>query len=118
MTDSAYPALESLTVRSRAVVTTERPARYAKQLASHMGHKIPVEQIEGGYRLTFNRDGNFRGYGDLLVGSGQEQGCLVLKVYAGTPEKCEGLEGVLGRHLERFGEREGLAVSFTPESLR
>lgn len=37
---------------------------------------------------------------------------LVLQVYAENVEKRERLEGVLGRHLERFGERDGLMVSF------
>lgn len=113
MTDAVYPALESLTVRSRAVVLTDRPARYAKQLASHMGHKIPVEEIAGGYRLTFNRDGRFGGYGDVVVRPVDGVDRLVMEVYAETPEKREGLEAVLGSHLERFGERDGLVVSFT-----
>lgn len=112
MIDPVYPVLESLTVRSHAVVLTDRPARYAKQLASHLGHKIAVEEIEGGYRLTFNRDGRFGGYGDIVVRSVDGVGRLVLEVYAETSEKREGLEGVLARHLERFGERDGLVVSF------
>lgn len=112
MTNPVYPALESLTVRSCAVVETDRPARYAKQLASHLGHKISVTEIEEGYRLTFNRDGQFGGYGDVVVRliDGVER--LVLQVYAENVEKRERLEGVLGRHLERFGERDGLMVSF------
>ncbi len=35
-----YPAAESLPVRQRAVVATDRPARYIKQLGSHMGRKL------------------------------------------------------------------------------
>lgn len=113
MTDTVFPALDSLTVRSHAVVQTNRPARYAKQLASHLGHKISVTEIEGGYRLTFNRDGRFGGYGDVVVCSVDGAERLILKVYAETPERREGLEGVLGRHLERFGERDGLVVNFS-----
>lgn len=111
--DSAsYPAIDTLTARSRAVVLTDRPARYAKQLASHFGHKITVEEVEGGHRLTFNRDGNFGGYGDVLVQEVDGIDRLVLLTYAATPEGRERLEGVLGRHLERFGEKDGLAVTF------
>lgn len=112
MATPVYPALESLTVRSRAVVQTDRPARYAKQLASHFGHKILVAAIEEGYRLTFNRDGRFGGYGDIVVRPVDGVERLILEVYAETPEKREGLEGVLASHLERFGERDGLVVSF------
>lgn len=114
MSEGVYPALESLTVRSRAVVETDRPARYAKQLASHFGHKILVEEVEGGHRLTFNRDGNFGGYGDVLVQQVDGVERLVLLAYAATAEGRERLEGVLGRHLERFGEKDGLVVTFTP----
>lgn len=115
MNDAVYPALETMPARSRANVRTDRPARYAKQLASHLGRKISVGEIEGGYRLTFNRDGQFGGYGDVLVETvdGVEQ--LTLKVYAVSEQARPGLEGVLGRHLERFGERDGLTVTFTPE---
>ena len=110
---SSYPAIETLTARSRAVVLTDRPARYAKQLASHFGHKILSEEIQDGYRLTFNRDGNFGGYGDLLVQEVDGSDRLILLTYAAGPQGCERLEGVLGRHLERFGQKEGLTVTFT-----
>ena len=60
-----YPAAESLPVRQRAVVATDRPARYIKQLGSHMGRKLGTAELPDGIRLTFNRDGIFRGYGDL-----------------------------------------------------
>ena len=112
MDSAPYPAIDTLPARSRAVVLTDRPARYAKQLASHFGHKILAEEIEGGHRLTFNRDGNFGGYGDVLVQEVDGVDRLVLLTYAETAEKRERLEGVLGRHLERFGEKDGLAVTF------
>lgn len=112
MHSAPYPAIDTLPACSRAVVLTDRPARYAKQLASHFGHKITVEEVEGGHRLTFNRDGNFGGYGDVLVQEVNGVERLVLLTYAETSEKRERLEGVLGRHLERFGEKDGLAVTF------
>ena len=112
MQNPTYPNISMMSARSRAVVLTDRPARYAKQLASHFGHKILVEEIEGGHRLTFNRDGNFGGYSDVLVQKVDGVERLVLLAYAETPEKRERLEGVLGRHLERFGEKDGLAVTF------
>lgn len=113
MINPVYPALESLTARSRAVVLTDRPARYAKQLASHLGRKILAEEIEGGYRLTFNRDGLFAGYSDLVVRPVEGVDRLVMEVYAETPAQREQLEGILGRHLERFGARDALVVSFS-----
>lgn len=109
---SNLPSLETMSLTSRAEVATDRPARYAKQLVSHMGHKVPVEEIENGHRITFNRDGNFNGYGDVLViaaGSGEQ---LILLAHANDDDRLARVESVLGRHLEKFGERDGLKVVF------
>ena len=104
-----YPGLEDMKFTATALVATDRPERYSKQLASHMGHKIDVTEIDGGYRLTFNRDGNFGGYGELFA---RENG-LDMRVYAPTAEGVQRLAQVLDRHLVRFGERDGLVVTFT-----
>ena len=107
---SEYPAVESLPVRQRSTVSTDRPARYIKQLGSHMGRKISTEEIPGGLRLIFNRDGIFRGYGDLV--SDDANHALIMEVRAEDDEKAQNLAGVLERHLVRFGEREELVVEF------
>ncbi len=101
---------ESLPVRQRAVVATERPARYVKQLGSHMGRKIDTAELPGGLRLTFNRDGIFRGYGDLLID--EANNALIMEVRAEDEEKATNIAGVLDRHLVRFGERDELVVEF------
>ena len=103
-----YPAAESLPVRQRAVVATDRPARYIKQLGSHMGRKLSTAELPDGLRLTFNRDGIFRGYGDLR----ETDGALIMEVRADSDEQAVHLAGVLDRHLVRFGERDELAVAF------
>lgn len=103
-----YPAAESLPVRQRAIVATARPARYIKQLGSHMGRKLGTAELPDGLRLTFNRDGIFRGYGDLR----EIDGALVMEVRAESDELAAGLADVLDRHLVRFGEREELVVTF------
>ena len=107
---SEYPAAESLPVRQRSTVSTYRPARYLKQLGSHMGRKISTEEIPGGLRLIFNRDGIFRGYGDLVADDANH--ALIMEVRAEDDEKAQNLAGVLERHLVRFGEREELVVEF------
>lgn len=104
----SYPAAESLPVRQRAIVATDRPARYIKQLGSHMGRKLGTAELPDGIRLTFNRDGIFRGYGDLR----EIDGALVMEVRAESDELAAGLADVLDRHLVRFGEREELVVTF------
>ena len=107
---SEYPAAESLPVRQRSAVSTDRPARYIKQLGSHMGRKISTEEIPGGLRLIFNRDGIFRGYGDLVADDANH--ALIMEVRAEDDKKAQSLAGVLERHLVRFGEREELVVEF------
>ena len=37
-----------MSVTSRAVVTTETPDRYAKQLAAHLGRRLEVDEEERG----------------------------------------------------------------------
>lgn len=103
-----YPAAESLPVRQRAVVATDRPTRYIKQLGSHMGRKLGTAELPDGIRLTFNRDGIFRGYGDLR----ETDGALVMEVRAESDEQAAHLADVLDRHLVRFGERDELTVNF------
>ncbi len=111
---SDYPAPETLHHTSRAVVETSRPQRYVKQMVSHMGRKIPTEQIPGGHRLTFNRDNVFRGYADLLVDDAQDAAArLLLLAYGTNAQSLTAVERALGNHLERFGEREGLKVNFS-----
>ena len=103
-----YPAAESLPVRQRAVVATDRPARYIKQLGSHMGRKLGTAELPDGLRLTFNRDGIFRGYGDLREPTVPSSWRCAPK----SDELAAGLADVLDRHLVRFGEREELVVTF------
>ncbi|MFJ2781613.1 MULTISPECIES: DUF2218 domain-containing protein [unclassified Kitasatospora] len=90
--------------RSEARVTTDRSARYAKQLASHMGRKIEAHWSEetGRGTLTF-------GAGTATLEATPD--ALLLAV-EGETEKLPGLEDVVGRHLVRFGSRDELVVEW------
>ncbi len=96
---------------SVAVVGTDAPERYAKQLLSHLGRKVAVESLadvpEPAGRLVFGY-----GTGDVLPGSG----ALELRATAGDAESLARLQDVLGRHLERFGARRELVVTWGPVS--
>lgn len=91
-------------VASRADVTTDQPARYAKQLVSHLGRK-----------LNFTTDGPTStapigaGTGQVAVGDG------ILTLHAEGPddESVATVEHVLGSHLLQFATREDLAVEWT-----
>jgi hypothetical protein len=88
---------------STARVATDAAARYAEQLVSHLGRKVPVGETETATRLTFEF-----GTGDLRA----EAEHLVLTATAPDDEALARVEDVLGRHLERFGQRNELAVSW------
>lgn len=91
-------------VASRADVRTDQPARYAKQLVSHLGRK-----------LDFNADGATStaavgaGTGRIVVGDG----VLTLLATGPDEESVATVEHVLGSHLLRFATREDLTVDWT-----
>lgn len=95
---------------STARVPTERPSRYGKQLASHMGHKLTATWNEDARtgRLIFDRDGTASGYLDMRA----EAEALILDLYA-TEEHRERLQDVVARHLERFGTKDELHIVWT-----
>ena len=88
---------------SRADVVTDVPARYAKQLVSHLGRN--VEFVEDGDTWTAHVAGSVA---RITVGDG----VLVLQAEAPDTEGLARLEGALGNHLERFGQRRELTVTW------
>jgi hypothetical protein len=92
-------------VESVARVTTEQPARYVKQLVSHLAHKRTTWLAEDGS-------------GVIDFGSGRctmtaEAGVLLLAATAPDVAELDHVRDVLRRHLERFGGREGLHVTWS-----
>jgi hypothetical protein len=88
--------------RSEARVITERPHRYAKQLASHFSRKLETSWDEE------------TGRGALAFGAGTatltaEPGVLLLVVEG---EDLDRLEDVVGRHLVRFGTKDELVAEW------
>jgi len=95
-----------VTLRSTASVATDAPARYAKQLLSHLGRKNTVEPVDGapdGGRLVFS-------YGSGTVAP--TDGALLLGAEAESAEDLAHVEDVLKRHLERFGAKRELVVTW------
>ena len=92
---------------STARVVTDRPARYGKQLAGHMGRKITAVWDEEGATgsLEFNREGPTTGIVELSC----DGDALVLRLST-TEEHLERLEEVVGVHLARFGAKQGMMV--------
>jgi hypothetical protein len=90
-----------------AVVPTGAAPRYQKQLVAHLGRKAEVRSEPEGERLVFCA-------GSCLLTSGAD--FLRLSATAETSEGLQQVQEVLGRHLERFGQRDALSVSWQTSS--
>lgn len=88
---------------AHADVATEAPERYAKQLASHLGRKCEVLEEPDGTVLVL-------GGGRCLLAPGD--GVLALRAQAPGTSELEVVCDVVGRHLERFGQRNELVVTW------
>jgi hypothetical protein len=94
---------------SIAVVKTDAPERYGKQLLSHLGRKAQAEPLPDrpapAGRLLFAY-----GVGTVLPMPGR----LILRATAANQESLARVQDVLQRHLEKFGARRELTVSWGP----
>jgi len=91
---------------ARADVPTDAPARYAKQLVSHLGHRVEFT-TEGDTSTASIGEAT----GSIVVGDG----VLTLLAEAPDAETLDRVQDVLGRHLERFGQRNELTVVWTAD---
>ena len=88
---------------SRADVATDTPARYAKQLVSHLGRKVEFVMDGATHTATI---------GDSTAQIAVGDGVLTLRAGAQTEAGLARIEHALGSHLERFGQRAELTVSW------
>lgn len=96
----------SASLTSVACVVTDRPARYGKQLASHFSHKVPFTWDED--EKTGN--GSFAdGRAQATITARQDSLELVLEAPA---DEIDRFEGVVGRHLVRFGAKDELVCQW------
>lgn len=91
-----------MTARSVALVSTDRPARYGKQLVSHLGRR------NGGEWSDEDSTGHIVLAAGTVRLSCAEAG-LSLSI-TGDADKFDTMEDVVARHLERFGTRDELHV--------
>ena len=89
---------------SRADVATDAAERYAKQLASHRGRKAEVRDEPEGRRILVGDGGCL-----LVVG----EAVLELRAEAASAESLTRVQHVVGSHLERFGQRDALVVTWS-----
>jgi uncharacterized protein len=96
--------MTSTTITSRADVRTDAPARYAKQLVSHLGRKVDFA-VDGATSTA--RFGTTTG--QIVV----RDDVLTLLAVGSDPDGIALVEHVLGSHLERFAQRSELTVRWT-----
>lgn len=97
------------TYRRDALVDLERPGRWAKQLASHLGRKLEVTDTARGPQLTMRLH---EGTATCLMDATAES-VLGLHVEATSAEAAERLAHVVGSHLARFAQKEDASVSWS-----
>lgn len=90
---------------STASVATDRPGRYAKQLAAHLSRRLTTSWDEAAGRGWVELGD---GRADLVA----TDGALELRIDCGSAELAR-FEDVLGRHLVRFGTKDELIVEWT-----
>jgi len=95
-------------LRAVAEVATGRGDRYTRQLASHLGHKATVVDEGGSLILHLPLERGVTGMGRF----GATDETVRLEVTAADEDSLATLKHVLGVHLERFGSREELAVTW------
>ncbi len=89
---------------SRADVVTVAPARYAKQLVSHLGRKVAF--VTDGPASTATVD-------DMTLAITVAEAVLTLTVTGTDSTAVARGEHAVGSHLERFGARRELSVTWT-----
>jgi uncharacterized protein len=94
---------ESAQIRSRAEVVTDKPVPYMRQLCKHFGHKVDASFGEDTGYIQFD-------FGRCELHT--SDGVLNLEVSAPDAESHERMERVIGSHLERFGRRDELSVTW------
>ena len=86
-------------------MATERPERYAKQLAGHWARK--TEQSEEGGATTLRFEG---GQTVVLRPAG---GALEIEVSVPDDADVDRFAQVVAEHLQRFGQRDELEVTWS-----
>jgi uncharacterized protein len=102
-----YAIVENEVAKSNARVGTDRPQRYAKQLISHMSRRATGEWDE-------DKNVGFIQFADARAALSCAEGALLIELTS-SADGLERMEGVVGRHLVRFGTRDELVVQWNRE---
>ena len=99
------------TLAYRADVATDAPERYAKQLVAHLGRKAAFVDTE-----TPVGPGSSLRIGTATGSVVPGDGVLVLLASGDDADDVARTQHVLGSHLERFGQRAELVVTWRADA--
>jgi uncharacterized protein len=91
------------TLSSHADVSTDKPVPYMRQLCKHFGHKVDA---------SFDDDSGYIQFEFGRCELHAADGALQLTVTAADEAGGERMRNVIGSHLERFGRRDELSVTW------
>lgn len=100
--DRVHPPVDVAPARSQALIRTDRGARYVKQLASHLGHKLTTSVGDDGVGII-----EFPAGRCVLTPADEHIDARAQAVDAAT---LAVIEDVVARHLARFGAKDELVV--------
>jgi uncharacterized protein len=106
---------------STARVATERPTLYLTRLCEHFGD--PAHRHSGQeFEVTFDEHEGFIDFAPVVSGTcrlnARQEGMLVVEASATDQGARERVQRIVARHLERFGQSDGLTVEWGPASER
>lgn len=84
-------------------MATDKPVAYMRQLCKHFGHKVDA---------SFGDDSGYIQFEFGRCELNTVEGALKLQVSAADAESRERMKRVIGSHLERFGRRDELSVTW------
>jgi hypothetical protein len=106
---------------STAQVATERPTVYLRQLCEHFAdprHRHSGQEFE----VTFDDREGFIDFAPVVSGAcrlnARQEGMLVVEASGTDQGARERVQRIVARHLERFGQSDGLTVEWGPPSER
>lgn len=94
---TSEPPAPSPLFRATALVDLDRPAHYARELASHFGRRTPADEVPGGFRVRFP-------FGRLLL-TGADGG-LALEAEAPDEDALARVQGLAGDRLQSIAPHE------------
>jgi hypothetical protein len=106
---------------STARVATERPTTYLRQLCEHFAD--PAHRHSGQeFEVTFDDHEGFIDFAPVISGTcrleARQEGVLVVEASATDEAARERVQRVVARHLERFGQSDGLTMEWGPVEER